>query len=294
MPEEPEQMLVEDWPALSREELRPKLAVELDQDHRGRKRRAHHEKQDRGRDLRPDEQWQTGQLHARRAQGNDGGQEVGRGHDAADGPDDDAHRPEVDAQALGLVRLLGQRRIARPACIQRATREEAAVVQDDRHRHEPEPEQVDAREGHVARPDHDRHHVVRDAGQEDGDEEEDHRHAVRRDDLVVGLRVDDLQVRLRQLEADDQREDPPDHEAEDACDHVHDPDQLVVGRRQPKADGLPKGVVVGLGARQNVGRRHQPILPRRSENLKLMACSSQPPSAAESRHRTWARPSIGR
>src|SRR5437660_10293077 len=61
---------------------------------------------------------------------------------------------------------------------------------------------------------------------------------------------------LRELQPDDQGEDASDHKAEQAGDHVHDPDQLVVGGRQPERDRLPEGVVVCLRAGQSLNSRH--------------------------------------
>ena len=61
-------------------------------------------------------------------------------------------------------------------------------------------------------------------------DEEDHRRAVHREELVVRLRLDDVRVGLRQLGADDQRENASREEEREARCDVQDPDLLVVGR----------------------------------------------------------------
>ena len=98
---------------------------------------------------------------------------------------------------------------------------------------QPEGERVQAREGHVARADHQRQEVVGEARHHRHDEQEDHRRAVHREQLVVDLRRDQRVVRRAQLQADHQRLDAAEAEEHERRDHVHDPDPLVVGGRDP-------------------------------------------------------------
>jgi len=63
------------------------------------RRGAHGQQHDRSGHLRPDEQGQAGQRHTGRAERHHRGQEVGRGHDPADRPDDQRQRPEVHPEA---------------------------------------------------------------------------------------------------------------------------------------------------------------------------------------------------
>src|SRR2546430_12876346 len=58
--------------------------------------------------------------------------------------------------------------------------------------------------------------------------------------LVVGFAAQHRLVRLGELDAHDQREDPADDERKDPGGHVHDADQLVVRRGQPEADRLER------------------------------------------------------
>ena len=143
----------------------------------------------------------------------------------------DEEDPRVDA-ARGQVLAARQRRVARPAALGRG--EEDRAVEDHAARgQEPEGQGVELRERHVPRPDHERHEVVAEPGHDRHDEQEDHRRPVHREELVVRLRVQERVVGLRQLEPHEQRLDPAEHEEGEGQDQVHDPDPLVVGRRDP-------------------------------------------------------------
>ena len=56
------------------------------------------------------------------------------------------------------------------------------------------------------------------------------------EDLVVLLRIEHLEMRRRQLRADEQRLQPADQEVGEGAEHVHQADLLMIGRRQPRSD----------------------------------------------------------
>jgi hypothetical protein len=120
----------------------------------------------------------------------------------------------------------------------RASQQEARVEEQPAQDEAPEAEGVQPGEGDVTRPDLERNEVVRERGQHRHDHQEDHGRAVHREDLVVGLLVDDLAVRLGQLGPDDQRLQSADGEERHGADAVHDPDPLVVDRGEPRPPAL--------------------------------------------------------
>ena len=114
-------------------------------------------------------------------------------------------RVEVDVHA-SVVLLERERHVVEPARIRRRVHEEARVHEDAGAEEQPVAQRVQARERHVARADHQRQQVVPErAGRHRDDEEEDHRDAVHREKLVVGLRPEHVLVRLRELRAHQER-----------------------------------------------------------------------------------------
>ena len=195
-------------------------------DHRHREDDQHRVGQDR-----PDEQRQPAPGHALRAHVCDRRVEVDRPDDRGQPRQVDQVDPRVLA-AAGRVDRAGQRRVAGPARFRRVP-EERGVEDDPARQEQPEGERVQARVGHVAGADHQRHEVVREARHHRHDEQEDHRRPVHREQLVVGLGADQRVVRRAQLQAHHQRLDAPQAEEHEREDHVHDPDPLVVGGRDP-------------------------------------------------------------
>ncbi len=142
---------------------------------------------------------------------------------------------QVDPRVLaaaGGEEGVGERRIAGPAGF-RGVPEDRGVEDDPAGEQQPEGERVQARERHVARADHQRQEVVGQARHHRHDEQEDHRGAVHREQLVVGLGGDQRVLGGAQLQADHQRLDAAEDEEHEREDHVHDPDPLVVGGREP-------------------------------------------------------------
>ena len=147
-----------------------------------------------------------------------------------------------------------ERGVAGPAGGERAARgEEAGEEHHPRDRQQPVRERVQTRERHVRRAEHERHDEVREPGERRDDEEEDHQRGVHRDEAVEGLRVDELQPRLRQLGAEDHRHQPADDEEDERRGDVLDADHLVVG---VDTEVVPPavGAVARSGPRARVGR----------------------------------------
>ena len=155
----------------------------------------------------------------------------------------------------------------------------AAVREEREHEHEaaeeeePVRERVQARERDVPGSDHQRDEVVREAREDRDDDEEDHRRAVERDQLVVAVGAYDPAVLLHELEPDHQRADAGEQEEPERRPDVEDPDPLVVGRDEPARDAaaLPGGNVrlvrldsTGHSAGSPPGRRAELRSARRS------------------------------
>ena len=168
---------------------------------------------------------------------------VGDRHVEVDRPQDRGEPGQVDQvdprvlAAAGRVDRVGQRHVARPAGFGRVP-EDRGVEDDPAGQQQPEGERVQAREGHVARADHQRQEVVGQPRHHRHDEQEDHRRPVHREQLVVDLGRDQRVVRRAQLQADHQRLDAAEAEEHERRDHVHDPDPLVIGGRDPARPAL--------------------------------------------------------
>ena len=72
---------------------------------------------------------------------------------------------------------------------------------------------------------------------------------MQREQLVVGVVVDDRLAGREQLGADEQREQPAEGERGQHAEQVHDADALVIEREDPRQEALVVGEVVVLGAR---------------------------------------------
>ena len=178
----------------------------------------------------PHEHRHPEQRHAGRAHVDHGHGEVDRADGRRDTGDQQAERVERHAIA-GVGRRV--RRVREPAAVGAAAQEPARVQEQPAEQEHPELKRVQPRERDVARPDHQRDQVVEERGRHRHDEQEDHRQAVHREDLVVLLGVQHRVARLRQLRPDQQRLDPTDDEEQERRDAVHDPDLLVVHRGEP-------------------------------------------------------------
>ena len=199
--------------------------------HRGGDDRQRENQQHRVGQHRPHEQRQPPPAQA-------GGAHVGDRRVEVDRPDERGEPGEVDQvdpsvlAAGGGEEGVGERRVAGPTGF-RGVPEDRGVEDDPAGQQQPEGERVQARVGHVARADHQRQEVVGEARHHWHDEQEDHRGAVHREQLVVGLGGDEVVVGHPELQADHQRLGAAEDEEHEREDHVHDPDALVVGGRQP-------------------------------------------------------------
>ena len=236
----------------------------------------------------PDEDRHPEEGHPRRPHLEDRDQEVDGAQDRARPDEHEGDDPEVLAVAgRGQRSVLGQRRVARPAGRRRATGHEPEEEQDPAERQHPERQRVDPREGHVRRADLERDDVVAEARQHRDHEQEDHERGVHREELVVGRVRQELESRRRELGPHTQGQQAADEEEHERVDDVHDPDLLVIGRRQPGVQARP---VSGGGWRQR-GRRHRSLLtgPSRCRSSTDAPCrrrySCRP--SAPARRRSW-------
>jgi hypothetical protein len=129
--------------------------------------------------------------------------------------------------------------ICRPRAKNTVPAQEPTRVDEKTTRQErPVAEGVQSRKRDVPRADHERDHVVEEGCAERHHHQEDHRDPVHREELVVGVRVQDGPVRPRELQTEQERLDAPDDEKRERGDPVEDPDLLVVDGRQPSDQTL--------------------------------------------------------
>ena len=130
-------------------------------------------------------------------------------------------------------------------------------------RQQPVRQRVQPRERHVRRADHQRDHVVAEAGEGRDHEQEDHQRGVHRDQAVEGLVVDELHAGPRELGAEQHRHHPAGDEEEDRRDQVLDADHLVVGVRAEVVLPRPAAVRrVVLRDRRRAARVPEPVVER--------------------------------
>ena len=152
-----------------------------------------------------------------------------------DADEDDREAPEVDVDA-GRVRLAGERHVREPTAVGRMADEHARVQEQAGEQEDPVAERVEPREGHVAAADLQRDQVVAEPGQHRRVEQEDHRRAVHREELVVGLGRQDVVVRRRELVAHHERGQAGDEEEHERRVDVAHADPLVVDGREEARD----------------------------------------------------------
>ena len=234
MPEEPEQVLPQQWPAVRRvEDVSPEGSIRLQHQQRAGQDRERDQHQDRRDQDVPGEDRHPEHRHPGRAHGDDRGDEVDRTEDRAQTGHPQAHDPQVTADTRRADRV-GQRGVGEPAEVGRAARgEEAAEGDQAAEQEQPVAEHVQPRERDVRGADLDRHDHVREADEQRRREQQQHDRAVHGEELVVDLFVHDLQTRLGQLGPDQQRHHAADQEERERGDQVQVADQLVVGGGQP-------------------------------------------------------------
>ena len=151
----------------------------------------------------------------------------------ADAQDQQGQRPIVHPE-LGRVGGLVQRRVGKPPRSRRTARQNADVQQDSADWHHPIPEGVQSRESHVARAHLQRDDIIRQAEEHRHHDEKDHRRAVHGEQLIEGIRGDQLVVRDRQLQPDEKRLESGNHEEDQPREHVENPPSLVIHRGNPR------------------------------------------------------------
>ena len=192
---------------------------------------------------RPHEQRDAAPAHAGRAHVVDRRDEVDRAEHRRQAGEVDHVDPRVLA-ARGRVLLRRERHVGEPAGLRRGE-EQRRVERDAAEQEHPVRPRVDAREGDVARADHQRQQVVREAGPDRHDDEEDHRRPVHGEDLVVLLRREERVLRRAELDPQQQRLDAAQQEEDERRVEVEDPDPLVVGRGDPRQSSpLGSGLTV--------------------------------------------------
>ena len=249
------QRIAPSWPV---KKLVSDLAVEEEQRHGRGDGREHEHQQDRVGLHRPDEERDAHPGHAGRAHVVDRDDEVDCAGQRRERGQVKAEDPEVLPRSGAE---LGGRegRVGRPPRVGgAAVREEAREDDEPAEEEEPVRERVQTRERHVLRADHQWDEVVAEAREDRDDEEKDHRRAVDREQLVVGVLGDEVVVRLRELGPHQERHHPGREEEEERGDDVEDPDPLVVDRRQPAGDAA---VAPGRVDRHSVRTATSPGLP---------------------------------
>ncbi|KAI1690509.1 hypothetical protein Ddc_24891 [Ditylenchus destructor] len=254
VPEEPEHVLVQHRVAAGRgvEEARAEVAVGQHHGDGGGQHRHHGQQQERSDQPGPAEQRHLHQRQAGRAHVQHGHDDVDRAHDGRGAHDVHGEDGQVHARA----HLQRQRRVQRPAGGGGAARhEERGGQHDGSNRQQPEAEVVHARERHVRCADLHRDHPVRKAHERRHDGAEHHDQAVHRGELVEQLWAEELQARLEELGAQQQRQRPALEQHDEREDEIHRPDVFVVGGEKPAAPAGRHGVVVVI-VTVAVARRH--------------------------------------
>ena len=134
------------------------------------------------------------QRHATAAHAEDGSDDIGGSGDGAEAADHDAQNPIISAVPFREC-LAGERSISEPADIRSApgashsfAANETEVEQQSAKHTQPEAERVEPREGQVARADHQRHKIIREAEDYRHPDQKYHRRAVHGEQLIEHLR----------------------------------------------------------------------------------------------------------
>ncbi len=220
-----------------REEMHAKIPVEQQHHERGgQDRECGDDQQARGQ-RGPAEHRHAKIGHARGAQFEDRGDEIDAAEQGADARD--LQRPEVVVDAdIGREGELGQRRIGHPAGAREIADDERGVDQERSRGRQPETDGVQHRKCDVAHAELQRDDKIHQPDDERHRHEKDHDRAVRREDLVivigrqVALRLAD---RDRLLRAHHDRVRKAAQQHDEAEQHVHDADALVIDAGQPLA-----------------------------------------------------------
>ena len=165
----------------------------------------------RGDEHHPREHRHAEHRHAGTAHVDDGDDQVDGTHQRREAGDLQTQRVEVDAVPR-RERQAAVGRVVEPPAVRAFTEDPRRVQEDAAGEEDPKAQRVEPGKHDVAGTDLQRDEVVGERrGQRHGGEE-DHRHAVHREDLVVQIARQQLAVGTRQLDADQQRFDAADEE----------------------------------------------------------------------------------
>ena len=225
------------------EEMEAEIAVERQQ-RRGDGQRRHGENhQDAGAQRRPGEERHAHEMHARRPLLVDGDGEVDAGHHRPERGQRDGPDPIVGADPR-TVRHLRIGRIAAPAPGRKLADHQGNHDDCGARRRQAQTDRVHHREGNVARPDLQRHHVVDDAGEKRHRHEEDHDRAVGRKQLAEMVPGQKSAVEAKGLlGAHEAGLDDRARQHDEGQHDIHDADALVIDAGQPfRPENLPLAV----------------------------------------------------
>ena len=294
--EEPEQVLEQDRAAAAVGELLAHLDQRRHEEagaeqpvehhhHAGdEERREGEHRHDGGGEDAPDRQRHPHQRHAAGAALQHGHDVVEAAHGEADDEEHQRGEHQEDAGLLAAGRAAEDRlrRIERPARPGRAARrEEARDQHEDRQQVDPVAEHVDVGKHHVPGADHQRDQVVAEAAEEErGQQVHHHDHAVHGDELVVGLRRDEVEEAGKaELQPDQPGEHQRDQADADRGAGILQRDDLGVLREDV---GRPPALrVVELDLR-NLGRR--------DAGVGLVCCVDHSSSSVPAPSRSARRP----
>src|SRR5579884_1038005 len=224
-------------------EMGAEVAVEQQQAAGRRQARNGEEQQERRDQRHPDEERHAVNGHTGGAHFQNGDDEIERAGDGRDTEQQNAEYPEVHIEARGTLEgfvaagvQFCKRRVGEPAIIGGCIEQEARRHEQAAEQHNPVAKSVQARESHIARAYHQRHDIVTKTNRHGHHEEEDHREAMHGEYLVIGLRVEDLAVRDRQLRANEQGLHATDQEKEKGGNDVHNADLFMIDGGQPLPD----------------------------------------------------------
>ena len=234
---EPEEMLEEHRVAAAGgvEDAEMEHALHEEQhDGDGQHRGAEHLNQ-AGGVVRPDEQGHAEPGHAGGAHAVHGDDEVESGEDGGEARDEDAERGG-DHPAIGVSRTV--RGVKGPAGIDAAGDHGEEAERPADHQQIPA-QQVELGERQVARADHDRQEEIPQHGRDGRDqEEEDHRHRVHGEQLVVSLRTYQVALRRQEFHANQRGEGAAYEEEQGDGGEVQQADALVVLGKEPRFEAV--------------------------------------------------------
>jgi hypothetical protein len=213
-------------------EVETELAIEPQHDEcRGQWRLSKHDGESECQ-LPPHENRHAVDRHPRCSKLEDRHDEVNRTGCGRESEEDEPKNVEVDVHP-GRELAVCQRHVIKPPVVGRPPDQKARVHEDARPKKDPVSECIESGESHVACPDHQRDKVVAEAREHRDDEEEHHRGSVHREHLVVGLWINDLEVGVGELSANDEGLNTSEDEKHHPCIEVLEPELLVIDRVQP-------------------------------------------------------------